>query len=177
MLEIPGARYEYEMNVLLQFAKNKTKIIEHEIETIYLNDNSSSHFHAIKDSLRIYKEILKFSASSFIGFLVDYAVYSLMILFGLGLTASNIIARIISASINFTLNRKMVFKSEESLGRSVIKYFILAVGILIGNTLVLYVLVNTCSINQMLAKIITEILFFVLSWLMQRLIVFRKRGK
>ena len=40
MLEIPGERYEYEMNVLLELAKARTPIIEEEIETIYLDNNS-----------------------------------------------------------------------------------------------------------------------------------------
>lgn len=177
LLEISGERYEYEINVLLQFAKDKVPLLEHEIETIYLDNNSSSHFNAVKDSVRIYKEIIKFSASSFVGFLVDYAAYSLLLLLGCGLTAANIIARVISASVNFTLNRKLVFKSRESLLKSSLKYAMLAVGILVGNTLVLNLLVTICGIDSMLAKIITEILFFVLSWLVQRLFVFKKKGK
>ena len=72
MLEIPGARYEYEINVLLEMAKTgvpimeeeiKTgvPIMEEEIETIYLDrDNSSSHFDTVRDSFRVYREILRF---------------------------------------------------------------------------------------------------------------------
>ncbi len=64
LVEIPGERYEYEMNMLLQFARDKRKITEYPIETIYIDNNSASHFDAVKDSVRIYKEILKFSVSS-----------------------------------------------------------------------------------------------------------------
>ena len=176
MLLIPGERYEYEMSVLLQFARKKIPILEHEIETVYLDDNSSSHFDAVRDSVRIYKEILKFSVSSFVGFLVDYAAYSLLLLLGCGLTLANIAARIISASVNFTLNRKLVFRSSETLLKSLAKYTLLAVFILIGNTLVLNLLVNVCGIHQLLAKIMTEIVFFILSWLIQKTVVFGKRG-
>lgn len=176
LLTIPGDRYEYEMNVLLQFAGKRIPIVEHEIETVYLDNNASSHFDAVKDSVRIYKEILKFSASSFVGFLVDYAAYSLLLLFGCGLTLSNVIARVISASVNFILNRKLVFHSKESLLKSAVKYACLAICILAGNTLVLNLLVNTCGIHQLLAKIITEVMFYILSWLAQRLLVFKKGG-
>lgn len=175
LLEIPGSRYEYEMNVLLQFARNKIRIIEHEIETIYIDDNAGSHFDSVKDSFRIYKEILKFSASSLVGFLVDYAAYSILLLTG-NLRLANVIARVISASVNFTLNRRFVFKSKEKLLPAAIKYFLLATAILFGNTLLLEFFVNICGINQMLAKIITEIAFFVLSWSIQRLIVFKKHA-
>ena len=74
--DIPGERYEYEMNVLLRFARDKIRILEHEIETIYIDNNAQSHFDTVKDSVRIYKEIFKFSAFSFVGFLVDYSLYN-----------------------------------------------------------------------------------------------------
>ena len=54
MLNVKGNRYEYEMNVLMQTAQNGIPIHEVPIETIYENDNSSSHFNPIKDSYRIY---------------------------------------------------------------------------------------------------------------------------
>ena len=176
MIIIEGERYEYEMNVLLRLAKENTTIVEQEIETIYLDNNASSHFDAVKDSARIYKEILKFSASSFVGFLTDYAAYSLLLLFGCGLTLSNVIARILSASVNFTLNRKIVFKSDDNLLPAILKYIILAVCILAGNTLVLNLLVNKLGVNPMLAKLITELLFFMISWIVQRTVVFKHKG-
>lgn len=177
LLEIPGERYEYEMNVLLQFAREKIPMVEHEIETVYLDNNASSHFDTVKDSVRIYKEILKFSASSFIGFLTDYTAYSLLLLFGCGLTVSNVFARLISASVNFSLNRKLVFKSKEKLLVAALKYAALAVCILIGNTAVLHLLVNVCGLHQMLAKIVTEVVFFILSWFVQRFLVFRRQTR
>ena len=86
---VKGERYEYEMNVLMKFAREKRPIQEIWIETIYLEGNSSSHFHAVKDSLRIYKEILKFSASSLIGFLTDYVMYCLLLAVTGNLVASS----------------------------------------------------------------------------------------
>ena len=65
LLLISGERYEYEMNVLLEFAHRNIPIQETEIDTIYMDNNSASHFHVLRDSCRIYKEILKFSFSSF----------------------------------------------------------------------------------------------------------------
>lgn len=59
MRKIEGERYEYEINVLLEFAKQNTRICEVPIRTIYLDENKSSHFHAVRDSFLIYAEILK----------------------------------------------------------------------------------------------------------------------
>ncbi len=177
MLEINGERYEYEMNVLLEFAKEKIPIMEEEIETIYIDDNSSSHFDTIKDSYRVYKEIIKFSASSLAGFLVDYVTYGLLLLITGNLVASNVGARTVSATVNYTLNRRFVFKSHDKVLKSAFSYFLLAAGILLGNTLVLRLLVTGLHINSMVAKIITEALFFAISWAVQRSFVFKSTGK
>lgn len=59
LLDIEGNRFEYEMNVLLKCAIDKIEIKEVEIQTIYIDNNSGSHFKAIKDSYRIYKDIIK----------------------------------------------------------------------------------------------------------------------
>ena len=61
LVKIPGSRYEYEMNVLMSAARDQIKIEEVEIETVYENDNSSSHFRPLQDSVKIYKEIFRFA--------------------------------------------------------------------------------------------------------------------
>ncbi len=175
LLKIGGNRYEYEMNMLLEFADRKYPILEHEIETIYENNNESSHFNPILDSVRIYAQILKFSASSLIGFIVDYILYTLLFFISDNISLSNIGARIVSASVNFTLNRKIVFKSNENIWKSALKYVALAIVILVGNTLVLHLLVDICFVNELLAKVITEVIFFIFSWLVQKFFVFKRR--
>ncbi|MCD8214056.1 MAG: bifunctional glycosyltransferase family 2/GtrA family protein [Clostridiales bacterium] len=179
MVNIPGERYEYEMNVLLHFADSGLPVKEVPILTIYFENNAGSHFNTIKDSYRIYREIIKFSLSSLSCFVIDYLLFSLFSVFlsGLnaGLTASNIFARIISGSINFSMNRELVFKSSESIFRAGAKYILLAVVILIGNTLVLNALVYGLGLNRFIAKPLTEIIFFGLSFFVQRLFIFRRQ--
>lgn len=58
MKEVPGNRYEYEMNVLLELVRRDIPILEMEIETIYIDNNASSHFKPVRDTFRIYKQIL-----------------------------------------------------------------------------------------------------------------------
>lgn len=64
LLSIPGDRYEYEMNMLLDAAKKGIPIGEVEIETVYENDNASSHFNPIKDSAKIYRCIFNYALAS-----------------------------------------------------------------------------------------------------------------
>jgi len=196
MINIAGDRYEYEMNVLLESSRHGIPISEVDIGTIYIDNNSSSHFNAIKDSYRIYKnifkfllahstgffaDIIKFAASSLSGFIIDYTAYLLLAFMTKGwgpissVAFSNITARAISASANYYLNRKYVFRSNESVAKTATQYFTLAGLILIGNTFLLEFLVNYLHINKYAAKIITEFMFFALSWIAQRFIIFRKK--
>lgn len=175
LLQVAGERYEYEMNVLLEASRFGIAIEEVAISTIYLEDNAGSHFETIKDSWRVYKEILKFSAVSLISCGVDYLAYSLLLWLGGGfLAVANIGARFISATLNFTLNRKYIFKSQGRLLQSALQYFLLASFILLSNTLVLNLLVYRLGVNEYFAKLLTELMFFTLSWLGQRFVIFRK---
>lgn len=178
-LNVPGERYEYEMNVLMACPRQGIPFQEVNIETIYLNGNRGSHFKAFRDSFRVYGKLLKFAASSLTCFAVDYTLYSLLVtlLAGLGsavyVPLSNIAARVVSAGVNFTLNRRFVFQSEESALKAGAQYFALAGCILACNTVLLSVLVNTLGINPLAAKLVTEVTFFSLSFLFQRFVIFR----
>lgn len=63
MLNIPGYRYEYEMNVLLGLNDNAIHYMEIPIETIYLNNNRGSHFRTFEDSCLICQTIRKYKRS------------------------------------------------------------------------------------------------------------------
>jgi glycosyltransferase, group 2 family protein len=89
------------------------------------------------------------------------------------MVVSSILARMVSASLNYSLNRKFVFKSQEAAIESLPKYITLALCILLGNVILLRGIVSF-GINAYLAKIITEIMMFVISWSVQRQFVFKK---
>lgn len=179
LIGIKGERYEYEMNVLLDAVRHNIPLKEERIETIYINDNAGTHYNPFKDTFRIFKEVIKFSISSLIGFLVDYAAFTLLTLIPVSwehwTLACNVIARIISASVNFTINYKLVFKSKEKVWIAILKYALLAIFILGCNTALLWLLVEKAGMNKYLAKVIVEITMFITSWLVQRLFVFRKK--
>jgi glycosyltransferase involved in cell wall biosynthesis len=61
---VPGERFEYEMNVLLEAARAGHPIEQVVITTTYLDDNASSHFSALSDSARIYWPLLRYAAAT-----------------------------------------------------------------------------------------------------------------
>ena len=178
LLKIEGDRYEYEINMLMQLAAEGVPIIEERIETVYEDNNSGSHFRTVRDSFRVYKEILKFSASSLASFAIDYGMYALLLAatgaagIANGLVISNIGARIVSGTANYAMNRKLVFKSRTGFAKSAVQSFLLAAFILAGNTIVLSTLAGTLGINRFAAKLITEVIFFAISWTVQKYVIF-----
>lgn len=87
---------------------------------------------------------------------------------------ANILARLISSSLNYTINRKIVFNSNNGICTSATKYFLLALAIII-NTIIIQVLVNYLFINELLAKLLAELILFVISWLIQRNFIFNSK--
>ena len=178
-VEVPGDRYEYEINMLLTAAQSGMPVVEEWIETVYLDDNASSHFNPFRDSLKIYLCILKFSASSLLSFIIDYLLALLLKALtaswpaALSLNFSVIAARLVSGTVNFTVNRKVVFKGNETLGRSIVKYVALAAVILALNLALMH-LFTWMGWPFALAKIVTEVLLFCLSFVVQGKFVFRK---
>ena len=69
MLTVEKNNYDYEMNVLYYAAKKGLHIATLPIETIYINDNASSHFNPVKDTLRIYKSLFFLARATFIALL------------------------------------------------------------------------------------------------------------
>ena len=173
MLEVKGERFEYEMNVLLYAKNNKIPIKELEIETIYIDNNSKSHFNAFKDSFKVYKEIIKFSLSGIISFLIDYILFIVFKVVLNNITIANIIARAISSTINYIINKNIVFKSNKNIAKSLLEYYGLVIFILLINTLLLNLL--SIIINPILAKLIVEIVLFIISWLVQKILIFKRK--
>ena len=79
MTKVSGERYEYETNVLLEMKANKIPFQEVFIQTIYIDDNDSSHFNPIVDSFKIYKTIFAFVTSSFLSSLIDLGLFYVFI--------------------------------------------------------------------------------------------------
>lgn len=75
LLTVEGERYDFEMNMLLEAKEDNILIREVGIATIYLDENQSSHFDAIRDSIRIYKVFFKYIFSSLFSFLVDIVAF------------------------------------------------------------------------------------------------------
>jgi len=178
-LNVPGDRYEFEMNMLLYCGKLDIPIHEVPIETIYINDNAASHFNPLLDSIRIYRQILTFSVISLLSTLIDLSAFTILVYTLKGvdvILVATVIARVISVNFNFFLNKTVVFKSSKQWFDHMIKYYSLAVVQMLSS----YYLVKTAHTlltgNVVFIKVIVDVTLFMISYQIQKRLIFRKES-
>lgn len=173
LCQIPGERFEYEMNMLLTARKEGYKITEEFIDTVYLDHNKSSHFRPLVDSFRIYRPLLLFSTSSLLSALLDFTLLFLFQSLTHNLFLSVVAARLCSSIFNYSVNRKYVFTGgQRSRFQSLPKYFSLVILVLLFNYGLLYFYNEKLIIPLAAAKILTEISIFLFSYWAQRKFVY-----
>ncbi len=84
-------------------------------------------------------------------------------------------ARILSGGWNYLLNCRLVFQEKQSV-RTAADYGALAVLILLCNSLLLQGFSFGLGIPLYLAKILTEGTLFVISWLVQKKLIFKMKS-
>ena len=193
-LKITGDRFEYEMNQLIWCSRNNIPMTVVPIETVYHNENQGTHFHPVRDSWRIYKLILgnffKFMSASLICWVVDFGLFTL--LKGIeplarlemetpwlralsrsteAILLATVIARVISATLNFVLNKNIVFNMKKCKG-AVWRYIILCVAVMLVSGVVVSALHDLLNINSSFIKIVVDLILFVINYRIQRSWVF-----
>lgn len=191
LLTVRGDRFEYETNMLLELSRRGVKLLEVPIETVYEDDNSESHFRPVRDSLRIYRFVILYAISSFSGSLADLLVfYIARRLLEAGPVAdgnmtaaravliATVIARAVSSFLNFNLNNKMVFNGRGDYGKMLLRYYCLAVPVMLasaGLVALLSGLAGTgASVLTTCIKFVVDVCLFFLSFRIQQTWVFRE---
>ena len=194
-LTTKGERFEYEMNMLIDCADEKIPLIEVPIETVYIEENASSHFHPVRDSVKIYAVFGKFLFSSVSSFLIDIVMFSMMMwVIRLGMPdwlntslpfvkistaifVSTAAARVISSLWNYFLNRKVVFQSRANGAVTLVKYYALAAAMLILSAGGVSLFTWLTHWNSTVIKVPIDMLLFLIGFPIQKHWVFRKGAK
>lgn len=171
LLEVQGDRYEYELRVLLHLAKFRHPVTQIPIETIYEAGNLTSHFRPLQDSARIWAPLLKFAASSGVATIIDYVLVLVLNALTGALFFPVIAARLVSASVNFAMNRRVFEATGVPLRRSALRYAALAVAVIAGSYTMLAVLTGI-GMPLWIAKIIADTTMYLVSYSAQSRYVF-----
>ncbi|MGD6776414.1 glycosyltransferase [Sutcliffiella horikoshii] len=179
LIHVAGQRYEFEMNMLMECKPNNIEIEEVEIQTIYLEENNSSHFKPIRDSIKIYATFLKFALSSVLSFGLDILLFALFVMMLNGvfvesyIILATVLSRVLSSLFNFTVNRKVVFKSTSSY--AIVKYFSLSIAQMLASAGGVYLIFAVVGFGEVGIKVVVDGLLFLASYVIQREWVFKKK--
>lgn len=184
-LELDGERFEYEINMLIYAVHQKHNIREVEIQTVYIDGNSETHFNPWKDSLKIYRIILlrffKYVFSSLGSSILDLGIFQILLLILGGISdsikifISTLIARIASSLLNFTINKKIVFKNDDDSKKQLIQYYILCIIQMIFSAILVIFLDKIMNIAPLVEKAFVDTVLFFVSYRIQQDLIFNKK--
>ena len=179
MMDIPGERFEFEMNMLIHAAGWHIGFKLVPISTIYLQANAGTHFRPLQDSVRIYRllfsNIFRFAYSSILSTMLDIGLFTMLDIwliprlfpvFAAGrnyspVLAATAVARVCSALFNYKVNRQFVFQVKRSKG-SLFRYAILAISAMLASATLVHILSINLGMHRTLAKMIVDgSLFFI----------------
>jgi glycosyltransferase involved in cell wall biosynthesis len=183
LLDTPGERFEFETQMLLECAGHY-EIREIEIKTIYDSKEShQTHFNPLSDSIKIYrilaKRFIKYMFASLSSCVVDLILFAIFcgifrtVIPDFYVAFSTVSARIISATYNYLMNYKIVFRSKGHIGKVGIRYFILAViQMTLSAALVTGGVHILPFIPEVVVKAIVDTLLFFISYHIQQKYIF-----
>lgn len=170
--------------MLLEMGRLGIGYSEVTIETVYIEENASTHFHPFRDSFKIYGVILKFMASSIASSGIDLGAFAIIRWLCVkvmetktAVFTATVTARIISSLFNYTMNRKAVFKDDGNVGKSLVRYYILCVIQMLVSYYLVWMVTDVLSLGGVLtvvSKAVIDTILFLISFQIQRRWVFRK---
>jgi glycosyltransferase involved in cell wall biosynthesis len=172
LLRVKSNRYEFELDMIMLCRRDGIPIKETFIKTIYIDNNRSSHFNPLTDSMKIYFVLFRFMASSMATTLVDFCVFTAAYWTSDSLIGSLIAARVVAVNLNYLLVRNAVFNSHEGYAKTLPKYLVLTAFSGAVTYVLIQLIVNRFSISVVIAKACAEILVFFFSFAVQRELIF-----
>lgn len=187
ILELKGERYDFEINMLINARRNNINLKTIPIQTIYFENNSGSHYSTIKDSIPIFLKLIsgliQYSGSTIVSSILDVSAFFILNTFLLStfpaamrIFLSTAIARLISSMCNFAMNRRFIFSDTGKVSRSVLRYYILCVCLMMTSYGLVYSISLFWKVNESFIKLITDFILGFLSYEVQLRWVFQNKN-
>ncbi len=174
LLKITSNRYEFELEMLILAKHSGIPIREIGIRTIYLDDNESSHFNPLLDSVKIYFVLFRYILSSIVTAVFDYLIFLLVLpLTGGSILLSTYLSRAAAVCVNYTLVRNMVFDSRAKLRQTFPLYLLLVCVSGFLSASMVMCLQSVLGLDARIGKLIAESVLYLINFLIQRDLIFR----
>jgi putative flippase GtrA len=190
LIELKGARFEYEMNMLIHSKNADIALIEHPIKTKY-EENHKSTYSTFKDSARVAKVLLGplvwFIVAALVACAVDITGFALLEHWilpeffnitnpALSILISTVGARAVSSIINFCCNRFLTFGGKKISKSSIWKYYMLFFAQICASYALVYGFTMLFGGGQVFIKIVIDVILSICSYQVQMRWVFKKKS-
>lgn len=185
--KISGERFEYETNMLLQMKRSGIGFIEQPIETVYDEEDYSSHYNAVRDSWKVAKVMLKFLLSgsgakyvfsSALAMAADYLIYYFLFrLFGAEKSyEAQLISTFASSILNFNVNKFFVFGAKGEYFKDMLEYYCVCIPRTLISVLCASTLIKALSVcapgTAVVLRLVVDGVLFIACYYIQKLWVF-----
>jgi glycosyltransferase involved in cell wall biosynthesis len=175
LLQVTAQGYEFELEMLIAAKHLGTLVIEQPIRTIYETGNPTSHFQPLRDSMRIYFVLLRYTMLSLLAAGLDNLLFFSFLRATASVAGSLLAARCLALCFNYLAVRKAVFFSKEPHRTVLPRYLLLAAANICVSWSVVSFVTSRFPLGIMPAKVLTESVLFIANFALQRDFVFARR--
>ena len=194
-IEIKGNRYEYEPRMIVEAVREDIPICEVEVgainpidagdETIEISDNYHPFSDSIKIALSLFLYFIKYAVTSISATAIDFALFYILSSYvfnnmelGICVFLSTVLARAVSSTISFMVNRKLVFKADGRIAvRNVLLYYALVTVIMLSSAELVTLFVRLLGGGKTFTKLFVDLILFFVSYQIQNRVIFKKDKK
>lgn len=137
-------------------------------------------YHKCKNLYVQYKEIINYLIFGGLTFVVSMLTYYICRL-AFDYVLSNLISWVAAVLFAYITNKAFVFESKTETIFLLIKEFVLFIAsrifTLLLETAILYIMVDWLHINDMLVKVIAQIIVILTNYILSKLVIFKNKNK
>jgi len=175
LMKVPASGYEFELEMLIAAKHQAVPVIEEPIRTIYEPGNPASHFQPLRDSMRIYFVLLRFSMISLATAIIDNIAFYLVYHATGMIAGAQIAGRTAAVLFNYRSVRKAVFFSDQPHLILLPRYLALVALNGLASYAGIRLLSTFTPLGVFPSKILTESLLFIANFTIQRDLIFTRR--
>ena len=129
-----------------------------------------------------YQEIIKYLIIGVLTTIINYVAFAIFVkILNIDMHISNIVAWIVSVIFAYFTNKLFVFESKsfkiQVIGKEIFTFGVARIFSLLLEEAILYIFVNLLNMNQMIIKLVANIIVIIVNYILSKYIIFRKSKK
>lgn len=123
------------------------------------------------------KEIINYLICGILTFIVSMLIYALLSeALRINVLISNVLTWIIAVYFAFTVNRRFVFESNNKITDELLQFYSGRIVTLLIEQVILYIFIIRLSFDNLIIKLIAQIIIIILNYIISKFIVFKKEN-